>query len=66
MSYIQISVIQMFVLQVQEKLLNDLSGDNMSEWRFELRVRYVPSDLNDLYDRDKITFSYYYDQVQGF
>jgi len=44
-------------------LSNELSSDNSGEWRFELRIRYLPSDLNDLYDRDKVTFTYYYDQV---
>ena len=34
------------------------------EWKFELRVRYLPTDLTDLYDRDKVTFSCYYDQVR--
>jgi focal adhesion kinase 1 len=33
------------------------------EWRFELRVRYLPTDLSDLYERDKTTFCCYYDQV---
>ena len=44
---------------VRESSTNSTSGD----WRFELRVRYLPTDLTDLYDRDKITFSCYYDQV---
>ena len=44
---------------VRESSSNSTSGD----WRFELRVRYLPTDLTDLYDRDKITFSCYYDQV---
>nr|ACO12632.1 Focal adhesion kinase 1 [Lepeophtheirus salmonis] len=35
---------------------------NSKDWVFELRIRYLPTDLSDLYDRDKITFSYYYDQ----
>lgn len=34
-----------------------------SEWRYELRVRYLPQNLNDLYEKDKVTFYYYYDQV---
>eukprot|EP00096_Caligus_rogercresseyi_P011337 TRINITY_DN4430_c0_g1_i1.p1 TRINITY_DN4430_c0_g1~~TRINITY_DN4430_c0_g1_i1.p1 ORF type:complete len:998 (-),score=345.77 TRINITY_DN4430_c0_g1_i1:144-3137(-) len=34
------------------------------EWALELRIRYLPTDLSDLYDRDKITFSYFYDQVR--
>lgn len=33
------------------------------EWRYELRVRYIPTDLKDLFEKDKVTFYYYYDQV---
>lgn len=36
----------------------------IQEWRYELKVRYVPHNLNDLYEKDKITFCYYYDQVR--
>ncbi|XP_012286001.1 focal adhesion kinase 1 isoform X2 [Orussus abietinus] len=36
-----------------------------SEWRYELRVRYLPQNLNDLYERDRVTFYYYYDQVRN-
>ncbi|XP_076296807.1 protein tyrosine kinase 2 Fak isoform X3 [Lasioglossum baleicum] len=36
-----------------------------SEWRYELRVRYLPQNLNDLYEKDMVTFSYYYDQVRN-
>lgn len=35
------------------------------EWRFELRVRYVLSDLHQLYDKDRSTFCYYYEQVKN-
>ena len=42
---------------------NTSAYPSIGEWRFELRVRYLPSDLTDLYDRDKVTFSCYYDQV---
>ena len=45
--------------QVQEKYA-DQSSD---EWRYELRVRYTPTNLQDLYENDKVTFYYYYDQV---
>ena len=38
-----------------------IAGD---EWRYELRVRYLPTDLQDLYEKDKVTFYYYYDQVK--
>lgn len=34
------------------------------EWRFELRVRYLPSSLQELCEKDKVTFHYYYDQVR--
>ena len=43
---------------------NTTAYSSRGEWRFELRVRYLPSDLTDLYDRDKVTFSCYYDQVK--
>ena len=48
------------------------------EWRYELRVRYlctvqvyssavqvryIPTDLQQLFEKDKVTFYYYYDQV---
>lgn len=36
----------------------------MSEWRFELRVRYSPDDMEDLYDKDRFTYFFYYDQVR--
>ena len=32
-------------------------------WRFELRVRYLPADLHQLYDKDRVTFHFYYQQV---
>ncbi|KAK7791000.1 hypothetical protein R5R35_007897 [Gryllus longicercus] len=36
-----------------------------SDWRYELRVRYLPGDLRDVYDKDRVTFYYYYDQVRS-
>ncbi|XP_049835463.1 focal adhesion kinase 1 isoform X3 [Schistocerca gregaria] len=35
-----------------------------SEWRYELRVRYLPDNLNELYEKDRVTFAFYYDQVR--
>ncbi|XP_049879797.1 focal adhesion kinase 1 isoform X3 [Pectinophora gossypiella] len=35
-----------------------------SEWRLELRVRYLPANLRALCDADRVTFHYYYDQVR--
>ncbi|GFY68018.1 focal adhesion kinase 1 [Trichonephila inaurata madagascariensis] len=50
------------VLQVVKKYQALLSID---EWRYELRVRYLPSDLRELYEKDKITFHYFYEQVKN-
>ncbi|XP_072948430.1 focal adhesion kinase 1 [Epargyreus clarus] len=35
-----------------------------SEWRLELRVRYLPANLRGLCEADRVTFHYYYDQVR--
>ncbi|GIX74992.1 protein-tyrosine kinase 2-beta [Caerostris extrusa] len=34
----------------------------IDEWRFELRVRFVPKDLRDMFEKDKVTFLYFYEQ----
>ncbi|XP_063919598.1 focal adhesion kinase 1 isoform X7 [Zophobas morio] len=48
--------------QVQEKYL---AKHPNSEWRYDLRIRYLPTSLQDLCDKDKVTFHYYYDQVKN-
>ncbi|XP_019880199.2 focal adhesion kinase 1 isoform X4 [Aethina tumida] len=48
--------------QVHEKYLKKHPN---SEWRYDLRIRYLPTSLKELYDRDKVTFHYYYDQVRA-
>lgn len=49
--------------QVQERYAK---GKPLAEWRFELRVRYLPPiSLQELCERDKVTFYYYYDQVRN-
>ncbi|XP_069128415.1 LOW QUALITY PROTEIN: focal adhesion kinase 1-like [Argopecten irradians] len=35
------------------------------EWRYELRVRYLPKSFQELYTKDKVTFYYLYDQVRN-
>lgn len=35
------------------------------EWRYELKVRYLPKSFQELYTRDKVTFYYFYDQVRN-
>lgn len=37
----------------------------LNEWRYELRIRYLPLNLNQLYEKDKVTFYFYYDQVRN-
>ncbi|XP_073986390.1 protein tyrosine kinase 2 Fak isoform X3 [Rhodnius prolixus] len=37
----------------------------ISEWKFDLRIRFVPKDLGDLYEKDRITCYYYFDQVRN-
>ncbi|KAK4884842.1 hypothetical protein RN001_001113 [Aquatica leii] len=48
--------------QVQEKYFKKYPA---SEWRYELRIRYLPEDLHEVYDKDKVTFFFYYDQVRN-
>ncbi len=32
-------------------------------FRYELRVRYLPKSFHDLLAKDRVTFYYFYDQV---
>ncbi|XP_068893109.1 focal adhesion kinase 1 isoform X8 [Tenebrio molitor] len=48
--------------QVQEKYL---AKHPNSEWRYDLRIRYLPTSLQDLCDKDKVTFHYYHDQLKN-
>ena len=34
------------------------------DWRFELRIRYLPNDWSEVYEKDNITFMCYYNQVK--
>ncbi|XP_035667042.1 focal adhesion kinase 1-like isoform X10 [Branchiostoma floridae] len=35
-----------------------------TEWRFELRIRFIPRSYRDLLERDRVTFFFLYDQVR--
>ncbi|XP_071837468.1 focal adhesion kinase 1-like isoform X4 [Apostichopus japonicus] len=35
------------------------------EWRYELRIRYLPKSYQELLERDKVTFFYLYDQIRN-
>ena len=37
-----------------------------NEWQYELRVRYVPRDMKELLEKDRVTFYYFYDQVRAY
>lgn len=52
--------------QVQERFALAMIGTVDSKWRVELRIRCVPKDLHELYEKDKSTFLFYYDQVSRF
>ncbi|TMW52918.1 hypothetical protein DOY81_001951 [Sarcophaga bullata] len=39
-------------------------NDKLSVWRPELRIRYLPYSLRELYNEDKITCYFYFDQVK--
>ncbi|GAB6029848.1 hypothetical protein CHUAL_005557 [Chamberlinius hualienensis] len=47
--------------QIKEKYESRHPED---EWRYELHVRYIPCSLTDLYDRDRDTFFFLYEQVK--
>ncbi|XP_030838872.1 focal adhesion kinase 1 isoform X2 [Strongylocentrotus purpuratus] len=34
------------------------------EWKYELRVRYLPKNFHVLLEKDKVSFFYFYDQVR--
>lgn len=39
------------------------SGHANSVWKAELRVRYIPKSLKELYEKDRTTCHFYFDQV---
>ncbi|XP_022914028.2 focal adhesion kinase 1 isoform X8 [Onthophagus taurus] len=47
--------------QIQNRYLHK---HPLSEWKFECRVRYLPTSLRELCEKDRITFYYFFDQVR--
>ncbi|XP_023218194.1 focal adhesion kinase 1-like [Centruroides sculpturatus] len=41
------------------------SFNSLDEWRYELRVRYLLEDIHELFNKDKVTFQYFYEQVKN-
>ena len=52
------------LISVSTQVLERQEG-GPDRWRFELRVRYLPPDLHQLYEKDRVTFHFYYQQVSG-
>ncbi|XP_070396194.1 focal adhesion kinase 1 isoform X1 [Dermacentor albipictus] len=50
------------MFQVVEKYLPQ---QNTNDWRFELRVRYLLSNLKEFHDKDPVLFAYFYRQVKN-
>ncbi|KAH1006697.1 hypothetical protein HUJ05_007405 [Dendroctonus ponderosae] len=48
--------------QVQEKYLQKCPG---ADWRYDLRIRYLPETLRELANKDTATFNFYYEQVRS-
>ena len=63
LTYLKGVTIQLSRIQIQERF--ELKG---SSWpvsrRLEMRIRCVPKDLHELYEKDKATFLFYYDQTR--
>lgn len=51
------------LLQQQQKTI---VGPSNSVWKAELRVRYIPKNLKELYEKDRTTCHFYFDQVNDF
>ena len=49
------------MFQVQE--LQAKSGEVNGEWKFELRIRYLPLEWSEVYEADNLTFMSYYNQI---
>lgn len=48
------------LMQQQQKTV---VGHSNSVWKAELRVRYIPKNLKELYEKDRTTCHFYFDQV---
>lgn len=52
-------------LTMQQVFEKYLQKHPHAEWRYDLRIRYLPTSLRNLFDKDKVTFHFYYDQVRS-
>jgi hypothetical protein len=51
-----------FNLTIKETL-KLFANDDIDSWKILLRVRYLPNDLNEVKFKDRVTFTYFYEQV---
>ncbi|XP_055694399.1 focal adhesion kinase 1 isoform X2 [Lutzomyia longipalpis] len=48
----------------KQQKTNNITGHANSVWKAELRVRYIPKNLKELYEQDRTTCHFYFDQVK--
>lgn len=56
-------ILKSFFKPNQQCQKSSVSHSN-SVWKLELRVRYTPANLSELYENDKTTCHFYFDQVR--
>lgn len=50
--------------QLQRSAQNVVANPSNSVWKAELRIRYIPNNLKELYENDKTTCNFYFNQVK--
>ncbi len=51
------------MFHVQKSMQTSNSTGELGDWRFELRIRYLPHDWSEVYEQDHLTFMCYYHQI---
>lgn len=52
--------------KLQQQNQKSAVNHSNSVWKAELRLRYIPKDLKMLYESDRITCHFYFDQVNWY
>ncbi|CAG9764929.1 unnamed protein product [Ceutorhynchus assimilis] len=50
------------MLQIHDRYLQNHPN---AEWRYELRIRHLPPTFRELCNKDKVTFTFFYEQVRS-
>ena len=53
-----------FCYGILEPWTKNLLLFNVTDYRYELRIRYLPKSFHDMLAQDRVTFHYFYDQVK--